>query len=141
MDKISEFIKEFRDRLSNQFFSSFIIAWCLINWEIVIGLIFYKITDLYLDGYKSYKHLIESNLNNNSALYYPIICALSYTFAFPFLKNLILAFNAWIKLWGDNWNLKISKNGKIPMHKYMELILEGKEKNQLLEDTIKKQKI
>lgn len=141
MNRLSEFLKELRDRLSNPLFSSFILSWCVLNWEIMLGLLFYDISELQIDGYNSYNDLIKRNLNLENALYYPMYCALFYTFIFPFIKNVILAFNAWTKSWGDSWNLRVSKGGKIPTLKYLKLLEESNKNNELLEFTIENESI
>jgi hypothetical protein len=121
MDKISDVYKELKDRLANPVFFSFIISWCILNWKIVIGLIFYKINDLKLDGYISYSGLISKNLTPGKSFWYPLLFAILYTFLYPLVRNGIYAFQTWTRTWGDNWNLEISKTSNISISKYLEL--------------------
>jgi hypothetical protein len=70
MDKdsvVGEVYKEFKERMSSPLIFSFLISWCVINWKIIIGLIFYDMTDLHRDHYCSYIHLIANNLKPSSA--------------------------------------------------------------------------
>lgn len=139
MDKISEFFKEFKDRLSNPIFVSFLFAWCVINWEIVIGLVMYKNDEICLVGYSSYIDLIQKKVTFFKTFWEPLIFALLYTFGYPFIKNLIHSFDAWIKTWGERWMFKITKEGKVSMTKYLEL-REGSEKLvKSLEEVISKE--
>jgi hypothetical protein len=121
MEKISDFFKDIKDRLSSPLLSSFIIAWLITNWRIPIGLLFYKIDDLKLDGYNSYDDLINRNINLNNSLSWPLSIALFYTFIFPIIKNVILAFSAWVKRWGTDWTLNIAKTGSISVARYIQL--------------------
>lgn len=139
MDKITDFFKELKDRLSNPLISSFIIAWVVINWKIVIGLFAYDNKELAIDGYKSYLDLISQNLTTSKGLWQPLVVALFYTFAFPFLRNCILAFNSWIKTWGSNWNLRLSKTGKVPIDKYIQLRDVYTQRTELLENVLEKE--
>jgi hypothetical protein len=121
MEKLSDFFKTIKDRLSNPLIASFLISWLIINWKIVIGVILYKITDLHLDGYVSYLDLVSKNIDTTNIFYHPLIVALIYTFIFPFIRNLIYAFNTWIIAWGNKLNLNLSKKSKVSMTKYLEL--------------------
>jgi len=121
LEKISDFFKDLKERLSNPLILSFLIAWLVANWRIVVGLVFYKIQDLRLDGYKSYFDLIDKNISLYNNLLLPLSIAFFYTFIFPFIRNIIQAFSAWIRRWGVDWTLKISKNGNISVAKYIEL--------------------
>ncbi|BAU55258.1 hypothetical protein [Mucilaginibacter gotjawali] len=132
MEKISDFLKELRERLSSPLISSFLIAWLVANWRIVVGLVFYKIKDLNLDGYKSYFDLIEKNISLTNNLIWPLAIALFYTFIFPFLRNIIQAFGVWINKWGVDWTLKIQKDGSIGVEKYIQLRSKYKSLNENL---------
>jgi len=139
MEKISEFFKELKERLSSPLFSSFILTWLIFNWRIITGILFYKNTELHLDGYNSYIDLIQKNSSTSNFLWKPLASALVYTFVFPFIRNIILAFNAWIKSWGNTWNLNISKSGKVSVLKYIELRNTYKERTDLLEQVLVKE--
>ncbi|HEY4195803.1 MAG TPA: hypothetical protein VGM63_09730, partial [Mucilaginibacter sp.] len=118
---ISDLFKDLKDRLSSPLISSFIIAWLVTNWRIVVGLAFYKTSELKLDGYYSYNDLITKNLNLKNNLFWPLLISILYTFLFPFFRNVILAFGAWIKRWGGDWTLNISKKGFISVANYLRL--------------------
>lgn len=139
MEKISDFFKELKERLSNPFIYSFLISWLIFNWKIPIALIFYKSEDLAKDGYKSFISLIADQIHLQKSFIYPILAALVYTFAFPFFRNTIIAFNSWTKAWGSSWSLKLSKSGKISIEKYIELRNTYAKRTQLLEQTLEKE--
>lgn len=136
MDKISEFFKELKDRFSNPLIFSFLFGWLVVNWKIVIGLTCYSITDLSRDGYTSYINLITSNSNFENSFLFPFLIALGYTFLFPVFRNLISMFNAWIQRWGSVQTLRISKEGKISVAKYIKLREIIEERRHAIENVI-----
>jgi hypothetical protein len=121
MEKITDLFKDIKDRLNNPFFSSFLISWVIINWKILLVLIFYKQSDLKSDYYLSYLDFIEVNGSWWRCFWAPTLSGLTYTFIFPAFRNVILATSAWYKTWGTDWNLKISKAGQVPVTKYISL--------------------
>lgn len=121
MDKIADFFKELKDRFSNPFFSSYIIAWLIFNWKIPIALLFYQQSELQKDGYCSFIDMINVNLDKHRSFLYPLGLAFLYTFGFPFLKNLISISNAWFEKWGMNISLKTAGKGSISIEKYLKL--------------------
>jgi hypothetical protein len=121
IDKITDFFKDLGERLSNPLLSSYLIAWAVWNWRIIVGLIFYKQPELKLDGYDSYIDLIVCNSSFKTSLLWPLGIALAYTFIFPAIRNVILIAGAWYKRWGNDTVLKISKSGQISVLKYIAL--------------------
>ena len=136
MERITDFFKDVRDRLSNPLFSSFIISWLIINWKIPIALLFYSNQSLKIDGYDSYMNLIISNSSAWKYFGYPLMLAVGYTFLFPFIRNAILAFQTWIRTWGSDLNLKISKRGKISTERYIQLREKYNKLTRTLEDLL-----
>ena len=133
MEKITDIFKELRERLINPLFSSFIIAWVVINWRIPVGLIFYSNANLKVDGYNSYMDLIAKNYSSWHYVVYPFLISFVYTFAFPFFRNVIFAFQTWIKTKSTNWNLEISRVGKVSMERYIQLKQKYYEQSKTLE--------
>ena len=127
MEKLSDFFSELKERISNPFILSYLIGWCIWNYEIPVGLIFYKSGELKVDGYKSYFDLIQKHSSTWHFFWLPLFSAIVYTFLFPFIKNLISAFGAWINTWGSNWNLNISKTLKVSSEKYLEYKIQYEE--------------
>lgn len=138
MEKIGDFFKELKTRLSNPFISSFIISWLLFNWRIPVGLAFYNARELSVDGYKSFINLITTQINVENSFRLPLLASLLYTFVFPFFRNFITAFDAWIKAWGSSLNYKLSKSGSVSIEKYIELRNTYAQRTKLLEETLKK---
>jgi hypothetical protein len=121
MEKMSDFFSELKERISNPFIFSYLFAWCIWNYQIVVGLIFYKVHELKIDGYNSYLDLILCNSSTWKFFWLPLFSALGYTFLFPFFKNIILAFGVWMDTWGGNLNLVLSKNKKIPVDEFLKI--------------------
>ncbi|MES2773399.1 MAG: hypothetical protein V4722_04405 [Bacteroidota bacterium] len=136
MDKLSDFFKELKERASNPLFFSFLISWPIFNWKVVIALLFEKLP---LDGHNSYTSFIAKQVTTWSGLVGPVLVALAYTFAFPFLRNIIFAFSTWIKSWGNAWNIRMSKESSVSMHKYVELRNTYEQRTKLLEVVIKQE--
>jgi hypothetical protein len=127
MDAFKDFFVELKDRANNPLISSFVIAWLLFNWPIPIGLLFYTPRDLPADGYHSYYHLIKGNYDNCKMLVYPAIVCLFYTFAFPYIKAWVKLFHADISAKNETDILKVTKEGSMPVSKYIKLKDEAKE--------------
>jgi hypothetical protein len=139
VNKFNDILKDLKTRTSNPLISSFIISWFIINWKIIIVLLLYEINDLEVDGYTSFLDYINKNRKIENVFWYPLVSALFYTFTFPFIRNCIIAFNAWIKSWGTSWFLEISKVGKISMDQYIDLRKKYFEKENNLQDLIENQ--
>lgn len=139
MDKISDFLKELRERVSSPFFFSFLLSWLLINWRIPIALIFYKSEDLTKDGFKSYMDLITKQYGNGNMFWWPLFSALVYTFLYPLFKNAVILVNAWYQRWGTNFSLQISKKGKMPVEKYIKLRQSYVDRTELLEKILREE--
>src|SRR5579863_3786151 len=121
MERIQDFLKELRTRFSSPFFSSFIIAWLIINWQIPVGLLFYKTAEWKDEQGVGYIEYIEHNVRFFDGILWPLISALIYTVVAPVLKNLIRAFTAYVDRKGTDWALAASKGGSIPVEKFIEL--------------------
>lgn len=136
MNKESEFLKPVRERLSNPFIFSYILAWLIFNWVIVLGLLKYNMQDLAKDGFRSYMDLVQREATNWTLYWKPLISAAVYTFVFPLFRNLVLVFQAWVKKWGTNWSLRISKGGKVPVEKYLGLRSNFLARTKVLEEVL-----
>lgn len=138
MEKISDFLKELKDRLSSPLIGSFLIAWLIINWKVPIGLIFYKTEQLNKDGYSSFIDLINKNIGALNCFWIPLVIALAYTFVFPFIKSWISSFQTWINTWTDNRNLNIAKEAFVPMAKFIQLKTDYANNVNILKELIEK---
>ncbi len=118
MEKLNDFFTEIKNRTTNPFFASFIFSWIIINWKIVIGL-FYSVEVLHLDGYRSYSDLIDSNLDNKNTIWTPLLYAILYTIVSPWIRLGVTALYTYTKRISTDTNLKISKEGKISISKYI----------------------
>ena len=136
LEKPNDFFKELKDRLSNPFIFSFMIAWLFFNWQITISLLLYKNDQLIKDGYISFIDLIRRNSGIRSMVIGPLLSAIFYTFVFPFFKNCVYAFQAWVNTWGTAWNLNLSKGGKIPVAKYLSLRQDYKNRTKVLQEAL-----
>jgi hypothetical protein len=132
MEKITDFFKEIKERLSNPFISSFLISWMVVNWNLVVALMFYNREDFKLIGKKGFIDYAQGFTDDSDLFWTPLTIALGYTFVFPFLRNIILASQAWFKRWGSQWNRRVSKGNLIDIRKYMELRDEYKTRNEQL---------
>lgn len=138
MENLKDFYQSLKERFANPLVFSFIWAWAIFNWEIVICLIFYKQEEVKSEGYQSIFQFIKAHQNIKENLYYPLGVAVLYVFLMPLFRNLIKAFYAWVSTWGENWNLKISKDAKIPISKYISMRNEYDKRSKILEETISK---
>src|SRR5207302_5085956 len=102
MEKISDFFKELKERISSPLFFSFIVSWLIWNWRIPVALLFYKPSDLIADGYKSYFDVIEKDLHTNYIFCYPLLSAIGYTLLYPLLRSCIEALNTFFRTRGTD---------------------------------------
>lgn len=136
MDKISEVFDSIKERVSNPLIFSFIFSWLIFNWRIPVALFWFDEKQISANGCSSIFEFIEDEWKRNGYFWTPFFLALAYTFGFPIFKNLVSAFQTWIEKWGEDWNLKISKNSKISLEKYLVLRESYLEKTQKLEEII-----
>ena len=120
-NNFSEAIKSLRERLTNPFLSSFIIAWILANWKITIALLWFNSRQYELAGHKNIFSFIEKELNPCSSFIKPLIAAILYTLLIPILRMLISAFTVYINSRSSEWNMIILKDKSIPFEKYLKL--------------------
>ena len=119
MDKLNDFLKELKMRLSNPLIFSYLFSWIFINWQVTIALLFYKMDELSKDGYSSYTDVIRKNFNGWKYYVIPAAVAVFYTFGFPFIRSWIKQFQAWLNGRTDNKIIEISKTISIPMERYL----------------------
>jgi len=121
MDDFKDFFKDLRDRVSNPFIVSLIISWFISNWPITIALLFYDSGDVKLDGFRSFNHLITFHATWLSTVVIPLISASVFTFGFPYLKSFIKLYNAEIASNNETEILRKTKQGSMPIAKFIKL--------------------
>jgi len=127
LEKLSDFFKSIRERITNPIVFSFILSWLVWNWEVTLLLI-------YADSASS----IIASIDKKKIFFWPpVLFAISYTILSPLIKNLVRAFQTWCTKWGENWNLGISKEQNVPISKVLYISEEYAKKSKILEDIIK----
>ena len=121
MEKIQQFFRHIGERLSNPFLFSFLISWLIANYKVIIGLCFYSISELSIDGYSSYLDLIAKSVTWWTGVLIPLIGASLYTFAFPYFKRWVKLIYLRINQGEEKSSLEILKNGSISTVKYLRL--------------------
>lgn len=121
MPTLHSFHTELKERTANPFIVSFIFSWLVINWPIPIGLIWYSISDVRLDGYISFADMITQNLSIWKMVWQPLLSATIFTLLYPILRSMVMAFNLWIQAQSSNWHRQIATNGSISVEKYFDL--------------------
>jgi len=117
----SSLFDDMKERISNPFISSYLIAWLFANWKIWVGLLFYdrnSINDLQSNTFVDY---ILSVSSWQTMLIYPLISAIGYCFLFPFLRNGIRQTQAWFLKWGNRRLNKIAKGSSISVEHFVDL--------------------
>lgn len=120
-EKIKDIFNNIKERLSNPFLFSFLVAFLVYNWEITLAIFYNDSQQIKAEGFKSIFEFVRYRWENSGKIGMPIFIAIVYTFVFPVFRNLVNAFQTWIIKWGEDWNLKISKNSKIGIDKYLAL--------------------
>ncbi|BAV06706.1 hypothetical protein SAMN05421788_107361 [Filimonas lacunae] len=119
MEAVTDFFKELRSRFTNPLFSSFLFAWAIFNWRVVLGIIRYPSKELERAGYDTYIELVTKNSDCWNMLFGPIISAILYVMFFPIIRNGISAWQAFCVAWGTDWQVAISKDSVVPIDIYL----------------------
>jgi len=106
MDTLKDFWKDIKDRISTPFFSSFVISWIIFNYPIVIALLFYKQSELKVDGYSSYLNMIKSCYDSRYMIKYPLIAAALYS---VFFKEILRIIQTNLITWSETFILWSTK--------------------------------
>ena len=122
MDTIKDFFSELKDRISNPLVSSFLLSWCLWNYEIPLSLIFYTHDQIKWDGYRSFYGLVNAKQDTCRMIVWPLIIAIIYTAGFPFVKAGVRILNSWLTSWTDTDILKRTKHHVVPVELHMEVV-------------------
>ncbi|RZK60285.1 MAG: hypothetical protein EOO91_01940 [Pedobacter sp.] len=119
MDTLKDFFSDLKDRISNPFISSFVIAWLICNYQIFIALFFYKLAELSTDGSVTYFTIIEKARNNDLNFWLlPLIVALFYTFVMPFVKSGVKIYQAWILAGTDKRIYKVTDTSVVSIENH-----------------------
>ncbi|MCX3264801.1 hypothetical protein [Pedobacter agri] len=121
MDDFKDFFKDLRDRVSNPFFTSFIISWLLTNWPITIAIIFYDDADVKSDGFRSLYQLIKFYATPMTVFVEPFFWAIVVTYSFPYVKSIIKLHSAEISAKNETDILAKTKAGSMPLAKFIKL--------------------
>ena len=121
MDKANELLQHLRDRLTSPFFSSFLIAWLILNWKILVC--FSLLTDNMFNhlGYETYYDCVEKNLSFWNSFGIPLINAVVYSVGYPWVKYGIRLANSWAFSKTSEKNLTLLGQGKIPVEQFVQL--------------------
>lgn len=136
MEKLSETFENIKERFSNPLIFSFIVSWLICNWQITLTLVWHDLEEVKRMGFNDTYQFLRFQLCHNHNYITPIFVAIGYTFAFPFLRNLIRVVNAASELLGDKYTLKINKGASIPFEEYYKLDLKIKEREIKLSEMI-----
>lgn len=141
MERLSDIFNNIKDRFTNPLIFSFTVSWTIINWRIVVALVWYDNIQIKNEGYTSIYSFIQSELNHFDTIVYPIIFALGYTFLAPVVRNLVRAFYSWTSKWGNNWNIEITKGGKVGIENYLKLRDNYDKRTKALEEVISSESV
>lgn len=135
-EKIEEIFINLKERLTSPLFSSFLIAWLVTNWKIVIGIFFIDADNIRASGYLNLIDFIFQNSNWIKCFAVPFGFSLAYTFGYPYVKNYISAFLTRRNKEAEEKNLEILKDSYIPMDRFLKLREEYRTSNATLQKII-----
>ncbi|MCZ8215939.1 MAG: hypothetical protein O9262_06845, partial [Cyclobacteriaceae bacterium] len=138
---MTDVFNNIKDRFTNPLIFSFTVSWTIINWKIVVALIWYDSVQIMYEGHKSIYSFIQGQLNSNDAIIYPAIFAICYTLLAPIVRNLVRAFYSWATRWGNNWNISISRGGKVGIESYLKLRDNYDKRTKVLEEVISSESV
>ncbi|MCE2732187.1 MAG: hypothetical protein LW821_02355 [Flammeovirgaceae bacterium] len=130
MDRIQQAFDNLKERFSNPFILSFLFSWVYWNWEITISLIWYDSTN----DYQGLIEFVGSHINRDYSLLFPLYSALVYTiFVSPMLKLKIRFIQNLVFKAGESLDIRMLKNGKVSLNKYLSLKEEYQKRTETLE--------
>src|SRR3979411_3058667 len=88
-------------------------------------------------GYNCFFDLIDKQALTTNSVVYPLCFAAAYILLNPFIRNLIIAFNAWMTKWGSELFFYISKGSNVSTSKFLALRNRYNNLNEELENVIK----
>lgn len=132
----SDIVANLKERYRNPLPFSYLVAWICFNWEVTVALAWYDKYQIQQEGFKSIFAFITDKLKRSDSFLIPLAIASGYTFIYPILKNIIQAFYSWTLRWGNDWNIKILKDGKVPMDKFLSIRETLKSRTNVLEQII-----
>lgn len=116
METLAEFWKSARERFTNPFAFSYIVAWFTYNWRITVALIF---TDKLPSCYKNVFSYISDQSKGWDVWVCPLLIAVGYVVLIAFVRQVIDWLNVKFNKLGTKWVLAESKGGKVAIEKYM----------------------
>jgi hypothetical protein len=136
MEKLSETFENIKERFSNPLIFSFIVSWLICNWQITLTLAWHDLDEVKLMGFNNTYQFLRFQLCHNHDYKHPILIAIIYTIALPYLRNFIRLINASSELLGNKWTLLINKGASVPFEEYYKLDLKTKERENTLSEMI-----
>ena len=137
MERLKEVFDNVNNRIQNPLLFSFIVAWVVSNWRIIVALFWYDTSQIENSGYDNMFGLIEDLSSAKYGIIYPGIAALIYTFLLPLISNfMIKPFTAWVNGKGETRSLNISGTSKVAMDRFIALRDNYKERSSKLEELI-----
>ena len=120
-DLLTSTNKTFKSRITNPFFGAFIITWILINWKIVLYLLYdmeltYKIDEI--------ENLLKNDWNSYIT---PLISSTVIVIIYPVLGNLSHWLYEFYKKWRISVDFKINENTPMRLEEAKELRKKFKE--------------
>lgn len=119
MDSIKDILSSLKERFTSPLVFSFICAWMIINWQVVIALIWFDSLRFQELNHEQIFEFISKRVTYSSGIWIPLKAAVIYTLAAPILRNFIKIFYSWCYKWGEIFNLEIIGEGMISAKKYI----------------------
>ncbi|MCZ8022859.1 MAG: hypothetical protein O9302_09300 [Cyclobacteriaceae bacterium] len=133
MERIQQVFDNFKERLANPIFLSFIVSWVYWNWEIALSLI-WNDSD---HGYVELIEFVRLKIDRNTSLFFPLYSAIVYTlFLSPLLKLLLRLIQNLVFRVGEYLDIAVLKNGKVSLNKYLSLKEDYQNRSIVLEKLI-----
>lgn len=109
-----------RDRFTNPLVFSILCSWIVINWRVVVALLWTD-TLVYKDRPFGFSDYIAEQFNWCSSVFYPILSGTLLVLVLPIAKVLLQMFLAYVQRQGTKHVLKIQESGSISVSAYMKL--------------------
>lgn len=121
MESLKGVLTELNLRIKSPIFSSFIFAWIIINWRIVVLTIhFLTASDSGL-SFNQYCVKTQELFNAIKCFWLPLISMLIYIFIIPLFKILVSFVQAKFKKWNFEAEIRGAKDGNVSINTYLGL--------------------
>lgn len=121
MNKVEEIYENIKERLTSPLIFSYVVAWIVINWKVVVALVWWDPKQFADGNIRTIFDFIEVNTTWKNSVEMPLRYAIIYTVGYPLIKVLISGWQTFLGTLEEKLNLRINRGHKVPLSRYLAL--------------------